>query len=297
MTPHGRHRLPEPLRARGGWARTPVLAALAVILTVVLVGVFVLVGGPRPVIDDVADGGQQEGSAKAPEGSGETGASGEADAEESASPAGSESPAFDRTTHSITDPTSPWVIVNKVSPLDPLDFAPETVMVHGQQVAPIAADSLGEMVSTARVEGAELAVTSAFRSYERQAQVHGDLVAQYGRAGAEALSARPGHSEHQTGLAVDVIDLGARACDLHPCFADTPGGLWVAENAWRFGWIIRYRPGEEAVTSYAPEPWHLRYVGVELATELRTLGNPALEAFFGVAGGDYPDAAGTEGAG
>lgn len=278
--------------------RTPVLAVVAGVLTVVLIGVFVLVGGPHPVLDEVGEPSADdtettaEASAEASEEAGE-----EASEEQDATPAASEPPGFDRTTHSLTDPASPWVIVNKVSPLSPLDYAPETINVQGQDVAPLAAEPLAELIAAARAEGVQLGATSGFRSYERQAQVHSDLVAQHGRDGAEALSARPGHSEHQTGLAVDVVDGSARQCDLRPCFADTSGGRWVAEHAWRFGWIVRYRPGDEAVTGYAPEAWHLRYVGVELATELRERGDPSLEEFFGVAGGDYPDAAGTEGAG
>ncbi|WP_350223890.1 M15 family metallopeptidase [Pseudarthrobacter sp. efr-133-R2A-89] len=84
---------------------------------------------------------------------------------------------------------------------------------------------------------------------------------------AHHASARAGHSEHQTGLAVDISD-GSGACSFEPCFAEQPAAVWAAANAHRFGFIVGYPPGDEAITGYAYEPWHLRYVGVEPATEI-----------------------------
>jgi zinc D-Ala-D-Ala carboxypeptidase len=74
-------------------------------------------------------------------------------------------------------------------------------------------------------------------------------------------SARPGHSEHQTGLAIDVSGLDGR-CQAEPCFAGTPAGRWLARHAPDFGFVVRYPEGKESVTGYMYEPWHLRYVGV-----------------------------------
>lgn len=298
MSDAPRHRREAPA---GGWSRGPVLAAASAVLTVLLVVGLLF----RDEDDDTpATGGADEAGTSEPP------ATAEVPAPSASSPAGSTGPAaptdaapqaaeaaFDTDRFSVDDPASPWVVVNKSRPLNPLDHRPATVTVHGHPVAEQAAEPLGALVAAARADGVELAVTSGFRSYERQAQVHGDLVTQRGREGAEAVSARPGHSEHQTGLAVDVIDQGARQCDLRPCFADTPAGRWVAENGWQHGWIVRYRAGHEAVTGYAPEAWHLRYVGAELAAELRAQGYPTLEAFFGLPGGDYPAAPGSAGAG
>ncbi|MDT9591800.1 M15 family metallopeptidase [Nocardioides zeae] len=196
---------------------------------------------------------------------------------------------FDLSARSTTDPASPWVVVNKQRPLDPLDFRPATTTVEGLEVAEVAAGPLADMLAAARAEGAPLGLTSAYRSFDHQSRIHADLVDDHGRAEAERLSARPGHSEHQTGLAVDVVDPGRRSCDLSACFAETPGGRWVAAEAWRFGFLVRYPAGAEAVTGYAPEPWHLRYVGTELAAELRRTGTATLEELFAVPGGGYPD--------
>ena len=85
-----------------------------------------------------------------------------------------------------------------------------------------------------------------------------------GEASADAAIARPGYSEHQTGLAVDVASLPAE-CSLSACFADTPQGQWLRQNAWRFGYLLRYPADKVAVTGYEFEPWHFRFVGAPLA--------------------------------
>jgi D-alanyl-D-alanine carboxypeptidase len=102
------------------------------------------------------------------------------------------------------------------------------------------------------------------------------------------VSARAGYSEHQTGLAVDLITPASPACDFDACFAGTPGGRWLARDSWRFGFVVRYQPATTSITGYAPEPWHLRYVGRPLAAELHRAGIATLEEFFDVPGGDYP---------
>lgn len=107
-----------------------------------------------------------------------------------------------------------------------------------------------------------LYVRSAYRSYDEQADVYAYWVALLGQEQADLISARPGHSEHQLGLAVDVA---GPSCDGWDCFGDTPEGRWVAANAHRYGFIIRYPEGGTPVTGYAYEPWHLRYVGPRAA--------------------------------
>ncbi len=187
---------------------------------------------------------------------------------------------------SVSDPSSPWVVVNKVLPLDP-GFRPEMSIVRGYQVATVAAGPLEELLDASGAAGHELKIASAFRSYAYQHQVHEATAATRGREAAERISARPGHSEHQTGLAVDVVTPADLSCSLAACFAQQPAGRWLAANAWRYGFVVRYRPGDTAVTGFEPEPWHLRYVGRRLAAELRRTGTTTLEEYFDLPGGDY----------
>jgi D-alanyl-D-alanine carboxypeptidase len=196
---------------------------------------------------------------------------------------------FDRSAHSTTDPESIWVIVNKTHPITPSDYRPEISLVRGYQVATPAAEPLTRLLDDGDRQGLGFKIASAFRSYDYQLGVHQDTVAARGEAEADRISARAGYSEHQTGLAVDLVTPDSPACDFDACFADTPGGRWLAREAWRYGFIIRYLPDNEAKTGYASEPWHLRYVGPELAAELRETRVSTLEEFFGVHGGNYPD--------
>ena len=180
------------------------------------------------------------------------------------------------------------MVVNKTHPVDPPDFRPEIALVRGYQVASDAAGPLTRLLDESDRAGLGFKIASAFRSYDYQASVHAATVAERGQAAADLVSARAGHSEHQTGLAVDLVTPADPGCDFEACFADTPGGRWLAAHAWRFGFLVRYRPGTTAVTGYQPEPWHLRFVGRALAAELRRTDVATLEEFFGIAGGDYP---------
>ena len=101
------------------------------------------------------------------------------------------------------------------------------------------------------------------------------------------LSARPGHSEHQTGLAVDIAAPDS-TCSLQQCFAETAARRWAAENAYRFGFIVRYPSGATPTTGYAYEPWHLRYVGSDIAGGMRSDNAATLEEFLRLpAAGSY----------
>jgi D-alanyl-D-alanine carboxypeptidase len=195
-------------------------------------------------------------------------------------------PAFDRDQHSTTDPTSPWVVVNKKHPVAP-GFRPEIALVRGYQVASPVAGPLTDLLADSDARGLGFKIASAFRSYDYQQSVYAGTVAARGQEAADRVSARAGHSEHQTGLAVDLVTPASPGCDFEACFADTPGGRWLAEHAWRYGFIVRYQPGTAALTGYSPEPWHLRFVGRPLAAELRRTGVATLEEFFGITGGDY----------
>jgi zinc D-Ala-D-Ala carboxypeptidase len=194
---------------------------------------------------------------------------------------------FDRTRHSTTDPASIWVVVNKKHGL-PADFRPDLALVRGYQVATPAAGPLTRLLAAGDDAGLGLKIASAFRSYGYQVGVYGQHVAAGGRAEADTVSARPGHSEHQTGLAVDLVTPEDPGCDFDACFAATAAGRWLARDAWHYGFIVRYQPGNTAVTGYSPEPWHLRFVGRELAAELHREHVTSLETFFGISGGGYP---------
>lgn len=199
---------------------------------------------------------------------------------------------FDRGAHSLEDPDSIWVITNKLRPLDPQTYtpddlvAPNVVNTNGQPLRSVAALATERMVAAAAADGVEVHVVSAFRSYDMQVKVYGNFVANQGEAYADTTSARPGHSEHQTGLTADFA--GNDACTLDTCFAETDAGKWLQEHAAEFGFTMRYPDGYEGVTGYFYEPWHYRYVGEELANELRQQGILTLEEFFGLpAAPDY----------
>jgi zinc D-Ala-D-Ala carboxypeptidase len=179
------------------------------------------------------------------------------------------------------------VVVNKSHPIRPLDFRPSLALVRGYQVAQVARAPLAHLLTASDGAGLGLKIESAFRSYAYQAQVHEALVATEGGTAADRVSARPGYSEHQTGLAVDLITPAQPGCDLSLCFARTPAGRWLATNAWRYGFIVRYTRANAAFTGYQPEPWHLRFVGRPLAAEMRDVGRTSLEQVFHVRGGGY----------
>ncbi len=197
-----------------------------------------------------------------------------------------EPPAFDTSAYSIDDPTSIWVVVNKLRPLNPPSYAPADLVypqvdnTNGQPLREVASQATEQMVTAAAAEGLYLRIASAYRSYDTQVSVYGSFVTNQGQAFADTTSARPGHSEHQTGLTADFD--AADGCTLDSCFASTPSGLWLHERAAEFGFIERYPAGKESVTGYMAEPWHYRYVGIELAQEMRDRGVLTLEEFFGL---------------
>ncbi|WP_454048621.1 D-alanyl-D-alanine carboxypeptidase family protein [Cellulomonas sp. Marseille-Q8402] len=206
-------------------------------------------------------------------------------------PAPAPTPAgIDLAQHATGDPASPWVVVNKPLPLTPADWAPgDLVPVAGYEVRSALAPSLTAMLAAAAADGVAVELRSGFRSAEYQAGVHAGWAERVGQARADEVSARPGHSEHQTGLAVDVGSGSRPACDFQACFDETPEGRWVAERAGEFGFLVRYTAANQAVTGYAPEGWHLRWVGTELLGELDRQGVTTLEELFGLPGGPaYP---------
>jgi D-alanyl-D-alanine carboxypeptidase len=126
---------------------------------------------------------------------------------------------------------------------------------------------------------------SGFRSFNTQASLYNQYVAQSGQADADTFSARPGYSEHQSGLAFDLKDSSG---DLYRIDDKTYNYAtdWVAQNAHRFGFIVRYLDAWQSITGYHGEPWHLRYIGLDNATKVFDQNVP-LETYLNVSGGDY----------
>jgi len=161
--------------------------------------------------------------------------------------------------------------VNKTYTLPPDYVPPDLVLLTGvpaarpeylrSRVLPY----FYQLYGAAREAGYQLSVVSAYRSYAIQAATFSYWVGQYGYPAAVMGSARPGHSEHQLGTAVD---LGLAGKPWPTGFSQDPAAGWVGQNAHKFGFVISYPKGKTSVTGYIWEPWHIRFVGVELATKL-----------------------------
>ena len=136
----------------------------------------------------------------------------------------------------------------------------------------IAMEDLAAMVSAAGAAGARLAVQSAYRSYTGQVLTFDAWVRQAGYAGALKTSARPGHSEHQLGTAIDFKTVGGVSPWQYADWATTTEGAWLRANAWKFGWVMSYPKGTSAVSCYSYEPWHYRYVGRTSAAAIHDAG-------------------------
>ena len=189
---------------------------------------------------------------------------------------------------SLSTSSSLWVLVNKRRPLSPKTYVPSNLVVpavtyaNAKRLRSDAAEGLVRMVSTAKSEGAgSLAITSGYRSYDTQYSLYWDSVSTNGQAYADKWIARPGYSEHQTGLTLDMAPVGVSTCSAHTCIASTPQGVWLQKNSWRFGYILRYESGYTDVTGYSPEPWHFRYVGTALAKGYHDGGWHTFEQFLG----------------
>lgn len=196
---------------------------------------------------------------------------------------------------------SEWVLVNKDRPLNPIDFAPEDLRAmetsehldnsRELRLTNSAAGALEELARAMHQQGAgQLFVNSAYRTYNYQGELFLQKVEQYGEEEALLRSAKAGYSEHQTGLAVDV-SVPAQGCAIMACFGDTEGGIWLAENSWKYGFIIRYEEGTSEITGYTYEPWHLRFIGKPLAKMYHESGMNTLEEFWQLpASPSYPQA-------
>lgn len=175
----------------------------------------------------------------------------------------------------IQNPQNVLVLVNKQFSLpdsyEPLELViPEVAFSFGKldveksYMRQDAAKALETLFAGALKEGAELFAVSGYRSYARQSQVFEAEVKRAGRDIAVQAVAVPGNSEHQTGLSMDISSRSANL-ELSEKFGETNEGKWLAENAHRYGFILRYPKGKETITGYQYEPWHFRYVGSEAA--------------------------------
>ena len=203
----------------------------------------------------------------------------------SVSKAASASPAAARPSVE-SSPESLRCLVNKMRPFAQKDWAPsDLVDFEGQQLRAEAAQAARTMMDAAKAEGVTLTVSSAYRSYAVQQQTYQHWVSVNGQKVADQLSARPGYSEHQTGLAIDFSS--PEGCRLEECYEDTRAGRGLAKNAQNYGFILRFPKGQQAVTGYLFEPWHYRYLGKDLTARYVASGANTLEEFLGT--GAAPD--------
>lgn len=197
-------------------------------------------------------------------------------------------PAFNKRLYSIDTPGSLWWIVNKQRPAGqayiPTNLVTPSVMLNTgksaeeNSILPEVAPHLESLFGAAKTQGHSLMFASGYRSYTLQNTYYTHYVATSGQTEADRYSARPGTSEHQTGLSLDVATVD-RVHYLDQAFGTDPAGKWLAEHAHEYGFIIRYPEGKESVTGYMYEPWHIRYVGKDLATQLYT-NKQTMEEFF-----------------
>jgi LAS superfamily LD-carboxypeptidase LdcB len=145
------------------------------------------------------------------------------------------------------------------------------------QIRALVIDDLRSMTAGAKAAGAGIGVQSAYRSYDSQKAVFDSWVAQFGRAQALTFSARPGHSEHQLGLAIDFRSDPAESSTLRGSWATTAAGIWMKAHAWEYGFVMSYPKGKTGVTCYSFEPWHFRYFGRELAGQIHASGRTIRE--------------------
>ena len=134
--------------------------------------------------------------------------------------------------------------------------------------------AFNKMKADAANEGIYLNIISGYRSYTQQNNTYSGYVARDGKAAADRYSARPGHSEHQTGYSMDLNSL-------YQSFGNTAEGIWLANHCADYGFIIRYPEGKEHITGYMYEPWHIRYLGVDIAKAVTESGL-CLEEFLGI---------------
>ena len=178
------------------------------------------------------------------------------------------------------DPTDTLILVNKnnKAPAVPLTLVKPDVQPTRETVSeniymrPEAAAALEDLFEAAAQDGITLYATSGYRSYSTQKAIFERKLERMDEKQANASVAKPGYSEHQTGLAMDIEGETTKGTGLTEAFGESPEGIWTAEHCAEYGFIIRYPKGKTNITGYIYEPWHLRYVGKEAAAEITELG-------------------------
>ncbi|MCR4794158.1 MAG: M15 family metallopeptidase [Ruminococcus sp.] len=160
---------------------------------------------------------------------------------------------------------SGMLIANKSYSL-PADFAPGLDQTCLNQFY--------KLQSAASQQGLNIWLSSGFRSYDYQNQIYNNYVARDGQAAADTYSARPGYSEHQTGLAIDVNQID-------DSFSGTPEAIWLENHCHEYGFILRYPQGKQSITGYQYESWHIRYVGTDMSYPIHASGL-TLEEYLGI---------------
>lgn len=171
-------------------------------------------------------------------------------------------------TKTVKDPDDTLVLVNKYYGL-PSGIEPKNLVdIEGEKMESVAADAMKKMISALRSTGLHIILQSGYRSEETQSIIYNRNVTNRGKERADKYSARPNHSEHQTGLVMDLSTDGT----LEETFENTKQFAWLQENAHKYGFIMRYPKDKVYMTGYGYEPWHYRYVGVEIATLIKNEG-------------------------
>jgi D-alanyl-D-alanine carboxypeptidase len=152
----------------------------------------------------------------------------------------------------------------KPDDLEPIEYFANDRSAESRFMRAEAADQFNKMCLEAKGAGFEIVMTTAYRAYGFQSTLYNNYVSNYGQAEADKFSAKPGHSEHQTGLAVDVTSPTVEY-RLTEAFDKTAEWKWLIENADEFGYILRYPKDKSDITGYIYEPWHFRYVGIDAA--------------------------------
>jgi D-alanyl-D-alanine carboxypeptidase len=163
------------------------------------------------------------------------------------------------------------LIVNKFYHLNE-DYLPDDIVevsstyaYEGNSLRQIAYDAYKNLYNAAKDDGITFIINSSYRDYSYQKGIYEDYKNWYGQTKADSQAARPGYSEHQTGLAIDVFSSDNQ---LSGTFKESSGYAWLKENAYKYGFIERYPEGKEYLTGYEFESWHWRYVGIEAATTI-----------------------------
>jgi D-alanyl-D-alanine carboxypeptidase len=201
-----------------------------------------------------------------------------------------ETPDKNDSIEAVTQPESIQVLVNKQYKL-PEDYVPEDLVdvkvpfifkekSEKRKMRKEAAAAVEQLFSGAEIDGIHLAGVSAYRSYSTQKSVFNNYVQSDGVQKAKTYSALPGTSEHQTGLAIDVSGIDGK-CPAEDCFSETKEAKWLAKNVSKYGFVLRYPKGKEGITGYKYEPWHIRYVGKEIAKDIYSKGI-TLEEYYNI---------------